>query len=51
MIPVRIKVRRIEEGTTWRFEITSVTACHWYSLDDPGVEPLAPEAATPEGTK
>lgn len=51
MIPVRIKVRRIETDLSRSFEITSVTTCHWYSLDDPGVEPLAPEAVAPEGTK
>ncbi len=50
LIPVRVKVRRIETGPTQRFEITSVSTCHWYSLDDPGVEPLAPEATAPEGT-
>jgi len=51
MIPVRVKVRRIDTGMARRFEITSVTACHWYSLDDPGVEPLAPEAASPTEIK
>jgi hypothetical protein len=48
MIRVRVKVRRFEEDGVRKFEITRVMACHWYSVDDPGVEPLirqpAPEA-------
>lgn len=40
MIRVRVKVRRIEANDERSFEITGVTACHWYSVDDPGVEPL-----------
>lgn len=43
MVRVRVKVRRIEEEAGRRFEITGVTACHWFATDDPGVEPLAPE--------
>ncbi len=51
MIPVRVKVRRIDTDLARRFEITSVTACHWYSSDHPGIEPLAPEAASPTEIK
>ncbi len=40
MIRVRVKVRRYEEEMERKFEITGVTACHWYSVDEPGVEPL-----------
>lgn len=50
IIRVRAKVRRIEDPTGRRFEIQEVIACHWYSVDDPGVEipetpeePVAPE--------
>lgn len=50
-IPVRVKAKRIETGLARRFEITSVTACHWYSLDDPGVEPLTPEPIAPAEIK
>jgi len=46
MIRVRLKVRRFEEEEAGRrFEITDVIACHWYSVDDPGVEPLIPAPA------
>jgi hypothetical protein len=40
MIRVRVRVRRQGEEMEREFEITGVTACHWYSVDDPGVEPL-----------
>jgi hypothetical protein len=40
MIRVRVKVRRYEVEMERKFEITSVTACHWYSVDEPGVAPL-----------
>ena len=39
MIRVRVKVRRFEVEMERKFEITGVTACHWYSVDEPGVEP------------
>ena len=39
MIRVRVKVKRSEENQERRFDITGVTACHWYSVDDPGVTP------------
>ncbi len=41
MIRVRVKVRRYEQENERKFEITEVLACHWYSIDDPGVQPLA----------
>lgn len=50
-IPVRVKVKRIETGLARSFKITMVTACHWYSLDDPGVELRVPEPTAPEGNK
>ncbi len=37
-IRVRVKVRRIEQDLERRFELEEVLACHWYSVDDPGVE-------------
>lgn len=43
MIRVRLMVRRIETDMERKFEITRVIACHWYSVDDPGVVP-APSA-------
>jgi hypothetical protein len=51
MIRVRLKVRRTGEDDERKFEITEVKACHWYSLDDPGVEPEPepePPAAEPQ---
>ena len=42
MIRVRVKVRRIEVDMERKFEITAVLACHWYAVDDPGVEPADP---------
>ena len=44
MIRVRVKVRRSEGELGRVFEITSVIACHWLSLDDPGVEAGTPGA-------
>lgn len=42
MIRVRVKIKRTEVNMERKFEITGVTACHWYSVDDPGVEPAKP---------
>lgn len=43
LIRVRVKVRRIEHDQGRRFELLEVIACHWYSVDVPGVEiPEAP---------
>jgi hypothetical protein len=42
MIRVRVKVRRAENEEGKRYEITAVKACHWLSLDDPGVPLDAP---------
>ncbi len=39
MIRLRIKIRRSDTELGRRFEITSIAACHWYSIDDPGVDP------------
>ena len=38
LIRVRVKVRRIKNDVGSRFELVEVLACHWYSIDDPGVE-------------
>lgn len=45
MIRVRVNVRRIGSEDERKYEITAVKACHWFTLDDPGVspEPPAPE--------
>jgi hypothetical protein len=54
MIQVRVKVRRSDVELDRKFEITEVLACHWYSVDDPGVEPSAPApqaAPAPEEVK
>jgi hypothetical protein len=39
MIRLRVKVRRTEVDLERKFEITGVLACHWYSVDDPGIDP------------
>lgn len=49
MIRLRLKVRRSESDQGRRFEISSITACHWLSIDDPGVDPSAP-GAEPENS-
>jgi hypothetical protein len=48
MIRVRVKVRRSEANAARDFEITGVTACHWYSEAESGVE-TAPTEAEPTG--
>ncbi|MEO5917776.1 MAG: hypothetical protein ABIS50_26325 [Luteolibacter sp.] len=43
LIRVRVKIRRFEVNMERRFEIENVIACHWYSVDEPGMEiPDAP---------
>lgn len=42
MIRVRVMVRRTGVEGERKYEITAVKACHWFSLDDPGVEPEPP---------
>lgn len=37
-IRVRVKVRRVMEDAKRRFEIEEIVACHWYSIDAPGVD-------------
>lgn len=49
MIRVRVKVRRTEAELGRKFEITNVVACHWYSIDEPGVEPATPSEELPAG--
>jgi hypothetical protein len=42
-IRVRVKVRRTDSDAGRRFELLEVVACHWYSVDVPGMEiPEAP---------
>jgi hypothetical protein len=38
LIRVRVKVRRVEHDAERRFELEEVLACHWYAVDEPGVE-------------
>ena len=38
MIRVRVKVRRSEADAERDFEITGVTAAHWYAVDETGME-------------
>ncbi len=45
MIRVRVMVRRIDTEDGRKFEITEVSACHWYSVDDAGVEPAEEKPA------
>lgn len=50
MIRLRLKVRRSESDQGRRFEISSITACHWLSIDDPGVDPAptsSPASSSP----
>lgn len=49
MIRVRLKVRRTEVDMERKFEITGVAACHWFSVDDPGVQPPPPTEVKPPG--
>jgi hypothetical protein len=56
MIRVRVKVRRGEAELERKFEIARVIACHWFTMDDPGVQltPVSPGAetgATPRAQK
>jgi hypothetical protein len=48
MIRVRVKVRRTELADERRFEITGVTACHWLTVDDPGVHPAPAKPDKPQ---
>lgn len=49
MIRLRLKVKRTEVEMDRKFEITGITACHWYSVDEPGVEPAEPTEEKPPG--
>jgi hypothetical protein len=46
-IRVRVKVRRSDADDDRDFEITGVTACHWYSVEASGVE-TAPDEPLPQ---
>ena len=49
LIRLRVKVRRIEENLTRRFELEKIIASHWYSVDEPGVKIPEPPAPTGDG--
>ncbi len=38
LIRLRVKVNRVQEELERRFEIEKIIACHWYSIDEQGVE-------------
>jgi hypothetical protein len=38
IIRVRVKVRRVDENDERHFVLEDVVACHWYSIDEPGME-------------
>lgn len=38
MIRIRAKIRRSQTEESTRYEVTEIIACHWYSVDAPGVE-------------
>jgi hypothetical protein len=42
LIRVRVRIRRVGEGTDRRFELQDVVACHWYSSDEPGMDISSP---------
>lgn len=42
LIRLRVKVRRVEEELGRRFELDKIIACHWYSVDEPGVDIVTP---------
>lgn len=51
MIRVNVNVKRTDTESGRAYEITRVNACHWMSVEDPGVEPAAapePPPATEE---
>ena len=43
-------MKRIEGDLARTFQITEVLACHWYSVEDPGVDPDAAAKETPPET-
>lgn len=45
MVRVRVKVRRTDDEMQRNFELLEVIACHWLSIDDPGVDPDAVDEA------
>jgi hypothetical protein len=45
MIRVRVQVRRTGAEGERKYEIITVKACHWFSLDDPGVKPAEPQGS------
>lgn len=44
LIRVRVKIRRVKDDSGSHFELLDVIACHWYFIDDPGVEIPEPES-------
>ncbi len=47
LIRVRVKVKRVEANMKRSFELEQVVACHWYSVDHPGVTPATTAADQP----
>jgi hypothetical protein len=41
MIRLRVRVQRVSKESGHGFQITEVIACHWLSVDDPGIDPDA----------
>ena len=41
MIRLRVRVQRASKESGHGFQITEVIACHWLSVDDPGIDPDA----------
>ncbi|MEO5712949.1 MAG: hypothetical protein ABIT37_05615 [Luteolibacter sp.] len=39
LVRVRVRIKRVEENMERHFELEKVVACHWYSIDDPGIKP------------
>ncbi len=37
LIRVRVRIRRNDDDAGQRFEVEEVIACHWLSIDDPGI--------------
>lgn len=49
MIRVRLTVVRSEVDLAAQFRIADVAACHWYSTDEPGIDPVAAKTPAADG--
>jgi hypothetical protein len=47
LIRLRVTVKRIEGNRERHFELENIIACHWYSVDAPGVQPSEIPSAQP----